>query len=95
MHNSVYTYEYSQEYSPSMPVVKVGVSDPAVSEPGVTVSMLVDSGADGRIAFVGSDFLAAGGYRIGCVSLCLYLPRTGAIPPRGLGFWCLHGTKSQ
>lgn len=49
MPNSVYTYEYSQEYIPPMPIVEVGISDSAATEPDVVIPMLVDSGSDGTI----------------------------------------------
>lgn len=49
MANPVYTYDYNRDYSPAMPVVDVGISEPSAKEPEVIISMLLDSGADGTI----------------------------------------------
>jgi len=45
----VLTYPHSTAYSPSMPVVELGVSRPGVQQPSQVVTAVVDSGADGTL----------------------------------------------
>lgn len=46
MNRRVYTYTYSTLFSPSMPVIDVGISLTRQSNAKVTVSALIDSGSD-------------------------------------------------
>ena len=46
----VLTYPYSDAYTPSMPVVDLGVSRPGARQPAQVVTAVVDSGADGTLA---------------------------------------------
>lgn len=46
---SVLTYPYSDAYTPSMPVVDLGVSRPGARQPIQVVTAVVDSGADGTL----------------------------------------------
>lgn len=45
----VLTYPYSPAYSPSMPVVELGVSRPGAQQPAQVITAVVDSGADGTL----------------------------------------------
>lgn len=45
----VLTYPYSDAYTPSMPVVDLGVSQPGARQPAQVVTAVVDSGADGTL----------------------------------------------
>lgn len=45
----VLTYPYSDAYTPSMPVVDLGVSRPGAWQPTQVVTAVVDSGADGTL----------------------------------------------
>jgi len=49
MSKRVYTYTYSEEYDPPMPVMEVGVSLPKQSVAEVTTLALLDSGSDGTL----------------------------------------------
>jgi len=49
MNKRVYTYTYSEEYDPPMPVIEVGVSLPKQNAAEVTTLALLDSGSDGTL----------------------------------------------
>ena len=49
MSKLLYTYEYSTDYEPPMPVAKVGISKPGRTEAKVLVTALIDSGSDGTL----------------------------------------------
>lgn len=49
MSERIYTYPYSQRYSPAMPMVDVTVMLPEDSAAKTTLSLLIDSGADGTL----------------------------------------------
>ena len=49
MTKRVYTYTYSEEYDPPMPVMDVGVSLPKQDAVEVTTTALLDSGSDGTL----------------------------------------------
>lgn len=55
----VLTFAYNDMYTPSMPVVDLGVSRPGSRRPGQTVTAVVDSGADGTLLAI--DVLEAVG----------------------------------
>jgi len=44
---ALYTYPYSRNYQPAMPVIEVGLGKGGQREPGLLRIALVDSGADG------------------------------------------------
>lgn len=45
----LYTYPYSNEYVPAMPVVELGVSRPGSRHSDQIVAAVIDSGADGTL----------------------------------------------
>jgi predicted aspartyl protease len=45
----LYTYPYSDDYSPPMPVVELGVGWPGSHQPAQTIVAVLDSGADGTL----------------------------------------------
>ncbi len=45
----VHTYSYSQDYSPPMPVVEIGVSIPGNPQTEKLLTALIDSGSDGTL----------------------------------------------
>lgn len=49
MPNQVYTFAYSNDYTPAMPIVEVGISLPKRSQADVTIAALLDSGSDGTM----------------------------------------------
>jgi|688.fasta_scaffold566101_2 predicted aspartyl protease len=49
MAKRIYTYNYSNEYDPAMPVLEVGMSLPKRNTAEITVSALLDSGSDGTL----------------------------------------------
>lgn len=49
MSKQLYTYEYSNEYDPPMPIVDVGISKPGRAQADVSVTALVDCGSDGTL----------------------------------------------
>ena len=57
----LYTYPYSNGYSPAMPVVELGVSRPGSRQPAQTLVAVLDSGADGTLIPI--DVLEAVGAR--------------------------------
>jgi predicted aspartyl protease len=46
---ALYTYPYSRNYQPAMPVIEVGLGKGGQREPGLLRIALVDSGADGTL----------------------------------------------
>ena len=46
---ALYTYPYSRNYQPAMPVIEVGLDKGGQREPGVLRLALVDSDADGTL----------------------------------------------
>jgi predicted aspartyl protease len=61
MTGRIYSYDYSLDYIPAMPVVEVNLSVPDRDEPAITATALVDSGSDGTMIPV--DLLATVGAR--------------------------------
>lgn len=61
MSNKLYTYDYSRDYHPAMPVVEVGLSIVGQSEAQQSLLALVDSGSDGTLLPL--DILEAVGAR--------------------------------
>ncbi len=53
MADKVYSYEYSRDYVPAMPVVEVVLSRAGHTEPTITATALVDSGSDATMIPVG------------------------------------------
>ena len=49
MSKKVYTYPYSQDYHPPMPVVEIGLSVPKRSQAEKLLIALIDSGSDGTL----------------------------------------------
>jgi predicted aspartyl protease len=49
MPNQVYTFAYSNDYTPAIPIVELGISLPKRSQADVTVNALLDSGSDGTM----------------------------------------------
>lgn len=49
MVGKIYSYDYSRDYIPAMPVVEVSLSIPGRNEPAMTATALVDSGSDGTM----------------------------------------------
>lgn len=49
MLNQVYTFAYSNDYTPAMPIVELGISLPKRSQADVTITALLDSGSDGTM----------------------------------------------
>ena len=49
---ALYTYPYSRNYQPAMPVTEIGLGKGGQSEPGLMRLALVDSGADGTLVQV-------------------------------------------
>ena len=49
MNKRIYTYNYSNDYEPAMPVMEVGISLPKRDTAEITVSALLDSGSDGTL----------------------------------------------
>ena len=49
MSDKVYTYNYSLDYQPAMPVVEIGLSIVGQSEAQQTLMAMVDSGSDGTL----------------------------------------------
>lgn len=46
----LYTYPYSDDYSPPMPVVELGVGWPGSHQPAQTIVAVLDSGAGQRVS---------------------------------------------
>jgi predicted aspartyl protease len=46
---ALYTYPYSRNYQPAMPVIEVGLGKGGQREPGLLRIALIDSGADGTL----------------------------------------------
>ena len=59
---ALYTYPYSRNYQPAMPVVEIGLSKSGHFEPGTLRLALIDSGADGTLVPV--DILEEIGARL-------------------------------
>jgi predicted aspartyl protease len=49
MPNLVYSFAYSNAYTPAMPMVELGISLPKRSQADVTITALLDSGSDGTM----------------------------------------------
>ena len=49
MLNQVYTFAYSNDYTPAIPIVELGISLPKRSQADVTITALLDSGSDGTM----------------------------------------------
>ncbi len=50
MPETIFTQEYNQQdFSPSMPVLNIGVSKPGANSPSAIVQAIVDTGADGTL----------------------------------------------
>ena len=49
MPNQVYTFAYSNDYTPAIPIVELGISLPKRSQADVTITALLDSGSDGTM----------------------------------------------
>lgn len=49
MPNLIYTYAYSQQYTPSAPVIEIEVTAPGIRRAKEKIVALVDSGSDGTI----------------------------------------------
>jgi predicted aspartyl protease len=49
MGEKVYTYPYSHDYHPSMPVIEVGLNVPGRSQAEKLLAALIDSGSDGTL----------------------------------------------
>lgn len=49
MPSQVYTFAYSIDYTPAMPLVELGISLSKASQPEVTIAALGDSGSDGTM----------------------------------------------
>jgi len=49
MAETIYTYPYSQDYHPAIPIVEIGVTTPGDSQSQRWLTALIDSGSDGTL----------------------------------------------
>jgi predicted aspartyl protease len=49
MSSGLFTYDYSTDYDPPMPVVEIGLSLVRNSQPDLLITALIDSGADATL----------------------------------------------